>query len=115
MVAIATYSAWHKNGGMALDEEEKHSVCSLLSSRFGLLVQLLLNVMVNGAGHVAHNVFHHENKILHGLAIKGTTNGAAITVGLKKNSAHVGMEDTNLANVPTHTNSFGSIPQMSLL
>jgi hypothetical protein len=26
MVAIATYSAWHKNGGMALDEEEKHSV-----------------------------------------------------------------------------------------
>ena len=74
MVAIATYSAWHKNSGMALDEEEKHSVCSLLSSRFGLLVQLLLNVMVNGAGHVAHNVFHHENKILHGLAIKGTTN-----------------------------------------
>jgi len=25
MVAIATYSAWHKNGVVALDEEEKHS------------------------------------------------------------------------------------------
>jgi len=49
MVAIATYLTWHKNGGMALDEEEKHSGRSLLSSGFGLLDQLLLNVMVNGA------------------------------------------------------------------
>ena len=64
MVAIATYSAWHKNSGMALDEEEKHSGHSLLSSGFGLLVQLLLNVMVNGADHVAYNVFHFENMIL---------------------------------------------------
>jgi hypothetical protein len=63
-VAIATYSAWHKNGGMALDEEEKHSSRSLLFSGFGFLVQLLFNVMVNGAAHVAYNVFHHENMIL---------------------------------------------------
>jgi hypothetical protein len=33
----------------------------------------------------------------------------------KKNSAHVGMQDTNLANLPTQANSIGSIPQTSLL
>jgi hypothetical protein len=44
------------------------------------------------------------------------TNEAAITVVLrKKNSAHVGTRDTNLANLPTQANSLGSIPQMSLL
>jgi hypothetical protein len=64
MVGIATYSAWHKNGGMALDEEEKHSSHSLLSSGLRLLAEHLLNVIVNGAGHVAYNVFHHENTIL---------------------------------------------------
>jgi hypothetical protein len=60
MVAIATYLAWHKNGGMAPDKVEKHFGHSLLSSGFSLLVQLLLNIMVNGAGHVAYNVFHLE-------------------------------------------------------
>jgi hypothetical protein len=64
MVAIATYSVWHKNGGMALDEEEKHSGRSVLSSGFRLLVEHLLNVRVNGAGHVAYNDFQHENMIL---------------------------------------------------
>ena len=49
MVAIATYLAWHKKCGMALDEEEMHSGRSLVSLGFGLLVELLLNVMVNGA------------------------------------------------------------------
>jgi hypothetical protein len=44
------------------------------------------------------------------------TNGAAITVVLrKKNSAHVGTQDTNLANLPTQANCLGSIPQTSLL
>ena len=74
MVAIATYSAWHKNSGMALDEEEKHSGHSLLSSGFGLLVQLLLNVMVNGVDMMHTMCFTMRIRSLHGLAIKGTTN-----------------------------------------
>jgi hypothetical protein len=64
MVAIATYSACHENDGTTLDVEEKHSSHSLLSLGFGLLVQLLLNIMVNDVVHVAYNVFHHENMIL---------------------------------------------------
>jgi hypothetical protein len=64
MVAIATYSAWLKNGGMALDEEQKHSSLSVLSLGLRLLVEHLLNARANGAGHVAYNVFHRENLIL---------------------------------------------------
>jgi hypothetical protein len=64
-MAIAIYSACHKNGGMALDDEEKHTCHSLLSSGIELLFQLLFNVMVNGAGHVAYNVFHHKNMFHH--------------------------------------------------
>jgi hypothetical protein len=33
----------------------------------------------------------------------------------EKNSAHVGTQDTNLANPPIQANSLGSIPQTSLL